>query len=142
MNPKRQPMSPLARLGALLARKATVEPAELWSELDRIYQSMSQQAERDRRKGILIARRGGKCLRCGEMSPPVLEFHHYDPSVKQIGLKKANLLRDWDAVLAEVDRCILLCRNCHAEVHAFRDYRFIKGEERWLSSENGTNTLH
>jgi 5-methylcytosine-specific restriction endonuclease McrA len=60
--------------------------------------------------------KGGKCEHCGyNKYVGALEFHHKDPTEKDpTGLKAYKLSR----LFAEVDKCILLCSNCHKEEHA------------------------
>lgn len=61
---------------------------------------------------------GGKCAICGYMkSTRALVFHHKDPDQKDFGLSVKGLTRSWDKMRKEIDKCILLCSNCHAEVH-------------------------
>lgn len=63
-----------------------------------------------------IEYKGGKCEHCGyDKYRGALEFHHKDPSQKDPkGLKAYKLSR----LFAEVDKCVLLCANCHREEHA------------------------
>ena len=66
---------------------------------------------------MLIAYKGGKCERCGyDKSSRALEFHHLNPSEKDFGISKV-LTRSIQSLKEEVDKCILLCSNCHAEIH-------------------------
>lgn len=66
---------------------------------------------------MLIEYKGGKCERCGyNKSMRALEFHHLDPSEKDFGISK-QINRNIDDLKKEVDKCILLCSNCHAEIH-------------------------
>lgn len=60
--------------------------------------------------------KGGKCERCGyDKYIGALEFHHLDPTQKDpTGLRAYKLSR----LFAEVDKCMLLCANCHREEHA------------------------
>lgn len=68
-------------------------------------------------KNALIAYKGGKCERCGyNKCFRALEFHHLDPSEKDFGISKC-ITKSLDLLKQEVDKCILLCSNCHAEVH-------------------------
>ena len=68
-------------------------------------------------KEMLIVYKGGKCERCGyNKCNRALEFHHLDPLQKDFGISK-HINRNIDDLKAEVDKCILLCSNCHAEVH-------------------------
>jgi hypothetical protein len=60
--------------------------------------------------------KGGKCEHCGyDRYRGALEFHHVDPRTKEhYGLRAIKLSR----LFAEVDKCVLLCSNCHREEHA------------------------
>lgn len=62
-----------------------------------------------------IEYKGGKCEHCGyDRYRGALEFHHKDPTQKDpYGLKAYKL----DRLFAEVDKCVLLCSNCHREEH-------------------------
>lgn len=44
-----------------------------------------------------------------------LEFHHLDPTEKEFEISDR---RSWEALTAELDKCILLCANCHREYHS------------------------
>ncbi len=68
-------------------------------------------------KMLAVARSGGRCRRCGyHKSIRALDFHHPDPSQKDFHLSQ-NANRSWAAVREEVDKCVLLCANCHREEH-------------------------
>lgn len=76
-----------------------------------------QSRERKDRKTRLVELRGGECRVCGyKKCIAALEFHHRDPKTKVFELSKSNLLRRWDVVLAEAEKCDLLCANCHREM--------------------------
>jgi len=54
------------------------------------------------------------CVYCGESNPLCLDFDHIDPSTKKF--TPANGITNgtnWAAVLEELDKCQLVCRNCH-----------------------------
>ena len=74
-----------------------------------------------RRKGVkdrCIEYKGGACSVCGyNKCKRALSFHHLDPSKKDFGVNKANAARSWDSLKNELDKCILLCANCHMELH-------------------------
>lgn len=66
---------------------------------------------------MLVDYAGGKCQRCGyDKSIRALEFHHTDPSKKDFGISR-TLTKSITLLKNEVDKCILLCSNCHAEIH-------------------------
>lgn len=47
-----------------------------------------------------------------------LDFHHRDPKTKEFGLSERGLTRSWEKTKLELDKCILVCSNCHREIHA------------------------
>ncbi len=54
------------------------------------------------------------CAKCGETDPVVLEFDHINPSEKSFGIARA--ISDglaWQKILAEINKCQVLCANCH-----------------------------
>ena len=59
-----------------------------------------------------------KCILCPENHIATLHFHHLDPSMKEIGLSVAIRL-GWgrDKLQKELDKCVVLCANCHAKEH-------------------------
>ncbi|MCA9354299.1 MAG: hypothetical protein KC877_02140 [Candidatus Kaiserbacteria bacterium] len=62
---------------------------------------------------------GGKCQICGyKKCINALSFHHKDPSQKDFGLSARGTTRSWEKMKTEIDKCILVCANCHAEIHA------------------------
>lgn len=72
---------------------------------------------RQRRKSNLIRMFGGKCCLCGyQKSNAALEFHHINPADKKYGLSSGNCHRIEEDI-AEAKKCILVCANCHREIH-------------------------
>ena len=71
---------------------------------------------RHRLKDLAIEYKGGKCERCGyDKCKRALSFHHLDPNEKEFTLSSAN--KGWESVKKEVDKCIMVCMNCHMELH-------------------------
>ena len=70
------------------------------------------------RKLQLVKTLGGRCSICGyDQNISALTFHHTDPN-KEFKLDMRSLSnRTLKAVLTEVEKCILVCQNCHAELH-------------------------
>ena len=60
---------------------------------------------------------GGKCADCGlKDDPSVFDFHHLDPSKKEIAFGSRGG-KSFDTLKPELDKCILLCANCHRKRH-------------------------
>ena len=72
---------------------------------------------RFQRKRDAVAHKGGKCKRCGyDRSQAALVFHHKGSSGKLFGFS-GNHARSWASLVKELDKCDLVCLNCHAEIH-------------------------
>lgn len=62
--------------------------------------------------------KGGKCEKCGyDKCIDALEFHHLDPNEKEFGIGSGST-KSWDKLKVEVDKCELVCSNCHKEIHS------------------------
>lgn len=63
-----------------------------------------------------IEYKGGKCIKCGyRKCVGALHFHHTRD--KDFIISHAGRTISWEKVKIELDKCILLCANCHAEAH-------------------------
>lgn len=74
-----------------------------------------------KKKEQAIKYKGGKCSRCGyNTCIEALDFHHIDPTKKEVEVSHAirNAWK-WEKLKIELDKCILLCSNCHRELHFF-----------------------
>jgi hypothetical protein len=69
------------------------------------------------RKKQAVAYLGGRCVACQGVFPYyVYDFHHRDPTKKDVQFNKLRR-RSWEAIRAELDKCDLLCANCHRARH-------------------------
>jgi hypothetical protein len=69
-------------------------------------------------KSKMIEYKGGCCVRCGyKKYQGALDFHHLDPNEKDFNLSHLRRYSFDDRVKKELDKCILVCANCHREVH-------------------------
>jgi transcription elongation factor Elf1 len=74
---------------------------------------------RKKLRTLAIEYKGGKCIFCGyDKLQDALESHHLDKSKKDFGISQSGLTRSWERVKNEVEKCILVCANCHREIHA------------------------
>lgn len=74
---------------------------------------------RNTKKKFILAM-GNQCNICGyDKCDEALEFHHVDPNEKDItwGSLRANI-KSFEAIAQELKKCILICSNCHKEVHS------------------------
>jgi hypothetical protein len=75
---------------------------------------------RHQTKRRLIEAFGGSCAICGyDRCDRALEFHHLDPSNKETSWGELNgQIRSFATIVKELTKCVMLCSNCHKEVHA------------------------
>lgn len=68
-------------------------------------------------KQRLVDYKGGKCQICGyNRCINALEFHHVNPEEKDFTISGGT--KSFDTLKSEIDKCILVCSNCHREIHA------------------------
>ena len=76
-------------------------------------------ARRKKVRQMAVEHKGGKCELCGyDRCIDAFEFHHNDSSKKNFGISEKGYTRSWGEVVKELDNCILVCANCHRELHA------------------------
>lgn len=72
------------------------------------------------KKAKAIAYLGGRCVRCPVTHPAAIDFHHRKPEEKLFNIGDMIMSPkqvDEETFRAELDKCDLLCKNCHAIEH-------------------------
>ena len=70
-------------------------------------------------KELSVEYKGGKCNCCGySKCSGALEFHHLDPNKKDFSIAAKGHCTAWEKVVKELDKCVMVCANCHREIHA------------------------
>lgn len=84
-------------------------------------------------KERIVLAMGGECYTCGYSScNEALALHHLNPAEKDFGLGRVRVNpKSWEKIVVELRKCILLCHNCHSEVHA--------GHREWPEARNYFN---
>lgn len=107
------------------ARKYCFECSPYYKKGDNVGRATAITTLRRAIKKMLVDRKGGKCEICGyDKCISALQFHHKNPKEKDFNISKfccSNRL-DLDKAIEEVDKCTLLCANCHAEEHEKNGY--------------------
>ena len=97
-------------------------------------------AYRNRNKARLVSAFGGRCGICGyNRCHQAFEFHHLDPSNKD-GSVLMFLNSSWSSTVKEVRKCVMLCANCHREVHHF-GVQVPRGIKRFDETYSQPSTL-
>ena len=76
-------------------------------------------SERRRKlKDMAIKYKGGKCEKCGyNKCNGALDFHHLNPLEKDFSISSTGTTKSFERIKKELDKCILVCANCHREIH-------------------------
>ena len=70
------------------------------------------------RKQRIVKTMGGKCFLCGyNKNIQALEMHHLNPLEKEFTFSNTKQYHNWEELCEEMKKCVLLCANCHREVH-------------------------
>ena len=92
-------------------------------------------AAEQRRKALrdrAIDHLGGKCRICGyDECPAAMDFHHLDPYAKDFAISAGST--SWQRIEPELKKCVLLCANCHREVHDGRHSLYLPDQDSMRS---------
>lgn len=82
------------------------------------YKENTRRRRKEYKEWFLNVRRSLKCERCEEDHPGVLDFHHRDPEEKENTVSVLSTqLYPKEKILAEIEKCEVLCANCHRKLH-------------------------
>ena len=96
----------------------------------RTYMIAAVRKRRRKVRRMAVQYKGGRCSRCGyDKCVEALEFHHLDSAQKDFGISARGYTRSWERVRAELEKCILVCANCHRELHASSQLLRESGDE-------------
>jgi len=66
-------------------------------------------------KDTAVKYKGGECVNCGyKRCMSALHFHHLNPHEKDFNISSKT---NWNNIVIELEKCVLLCSNCHCEAH-------------------------
>ena len=81
--------------------------------------SKSRERHEDNRNWYNEIKRTMRCCVCGESDASCLDFHHLDPSEKEMD-PSLTVQYGKKAIIEELNKCACLCANCHRKEHAGR----------------------
>lgn len=90
--------------------------------------SCNTKIRRFRAKAAAVKHLGGKCTKCGWTSDQAaFQFHHTEPNKKDFIIGNvAN--KNWEKIKIELNKCILLCANCHSIKHSTKNNEIFLSE--------------
>lgn len=63
------------------------------------------------------------CAICHEDDEVTFDLHHYDPSEKESLITRlVQMGTSWKKIVAEIEKCVCLCANCHRKVHKHEEW--------------------
>jgi 5-methylcytosine-specific restriction endonuclease McrA len=89
--------------------------------------SCNTKIRRFRAKAAAIKLLGGKCKKCGwHGNQAAMQFHHINPDEKDFIIGNVGN-KSWDSIKKEMQKCVLLCANCHMIEHSTKNTKiFLK----------------
>ncbi len=82
------------------------------------YTIQAESKKRAKIKQEMVEYKGGECVICGyNKCNRALEFHHINPNEKEFAICTYAHKKSWEEVIKELDKCVLVCANCHMELH-------------------------
>lgn len=94
------------------------EYRKIHKERDREKKALRMVKSRAEKKQKAVDYMGNKCLDCQQSFPNCCyDFHHLDPTKKDLSLAHLVGSRSWERILVELEKCVMLCSNCHRVRH-------------------------
>lgn len=82
------------------------------------YKTSANKHKRDRRSWYQEIKSTLKCFICSEDKPWRLGFHHLDPTEKELEISlMISKGTSKQKIIEEMNKCIVVCHNCHADIH-------------------------
>ena len=110
------------------------------SKYSTVYTNKTRKALKEK----AVEYKGGCCCKCGYCKNIcALQFHHEDPNEKDFGISSDGVHRSWEKIKIEIDKCILVCANCHAEIHeAEYSIKVLKQENELKSMQEALKPVN
>lgn len=100
------------------------------SECKFCHSSFMKQKYQEKQQAVEELKSQCACAKCGDSRSYVLDYHHIDPSIKEANVARMLSNRsNIEAINQEIDKCIVLCANCHREFHYFHKKNNISLQE-------------
>ena len=95
-------------------KQCAMEYQRRYNRINRAKVTEASRLKRQRMKAMLVSENGGKCSICGyNRYYGALGFHHRDSSKKEYSVSLTGI----NKARKEAKKCILVCSNCHMELH-------------------------
>lgn len=103
------------------------------SECKTCHNSFMKEKYQDKKQTFEQMKSEQSCAKCGETRGYVLDYHHIDPTQKDNTIARITSNKyKIESILSEIEKCVVLCSNCHREFHHFNNINGISLEEYLL----------
>ena len=66
-----------------------------------------------------------QCINCSENHIACLDFHHINKNNKESSVSNmVGIGNSVETIMKEIEKCIVLCKNCHAKIH-YSEFKFL-----------------
>lgn len=91
------------------------------SECKYCHSDYMKQRYKEKREIIEHLKSQCACAKCGDTRGYVLDYHHIDPTTKENTVARL-IVGNYrlDKAIQEIEKCVILCANCHREFHHFQ----------------------
>lgn len=111
-------------------KEHTLEIARKSYQRNKITINKKHKQRKRQYKVDFILYKGGKCAICGlefnGENQTVFDFHHINPEDKLFEIAQSKISLTNDRMRDELDKCLLLCANCHLELHQKERLKLVK----------------
>lgn len=97
------------------------------------YRNRLKKRRKDNAAFVQTYKCGKSCSRCGESNPLCLEFHHVGDDKEDCVTRGINSGWAIEKLKAEIDKCEVLCANCHRKIHATTPIHHKRISLQWLT---------
>lgn len=103
---------------------------KLRSECKQCHRNYVKDKYNERKEMVSDIKANQGCAKCGEKREYMLDFHHKDPSIKDGNIARiTSNYNKMETIQQEIDKCIVLCANCHREFHYLENKEHITIEQ-------------
>lgn len=99
------------------------------------YRNRSRSRRKERKEWFRKLMVDKFCIKCGESDIACLDFHHIDPKTKDDTVSRLlAYLRSKERILKEIEKCEVLCANCHRKFHRYSEIKSVVGSRLALEA--------
>ena len=103
---------------------------KLRSECKKCHNNYVKNKYQERKNLVNEIKASYNCMKCGESRIYTLDFHHKDPTIKDETIARMTSNRNKvEDIQKEIEKCVVLCSNCHREFHYLENKEQITIEE-------------